>query len=87
MMYVICAAINEFTLLYCETINVLRSSRTHRTADHVVVISMKVEAGVVEDRALIKLRRAEDDDSIGFDVVTALLTGMRWRVVVLIVTI
>ena len=37
--------------------------------DHVVVISMKVEAGVVEDRALVKLRRAEDDDSIGFDVV------------------
>jgi len=36
---------------------------------HVVDISMKVEAGVVEDRALVKLRRAEDDDSIGFDVV------------------
>ena len=45
----------------------------------VTVIRKEVEAGVVDVRALVKLRRAVDDDSIGFDAVNKFDGLVDWN--------
>jgi hypothetical protein len=45
----------------------------------VAVFSEEVEGGDVDGRAHVELRRAKDDDSIGFDAITEIDCLVDWN--------